>query len=424
MENCGPLAWYGVLVVVAMSAFIVVPFWRGRSKLATAWNALLGGIAIYTGIGCLEAAYDPSIAFWQLDWFQPTSKDVRMYMVFVLVACAITMALSFVTAGITFFGPLINNMARKACIVATVFAFVLWYKKPANIATLGLFLGVFSTAGIYSMMISVGRRMLLSVGLGPVLAVYWITLRNWKPSKSLLAIVILGIGLFVGSAAYSNFRHFHRSSDDNSRSAGKILEQVKNVDLNETLDNIAKNQFRYFAQSNVKYSLLVRKAVVLSFVEPEPANTLYFLASYPIPRRIWSEKPMTIGRRIGHHILGLPQTVNFGVGIGGHGAFEGGPLIMIVYACLIAGLIRFIDDPMRLQPSNPFLISLLACAMPHVLALPRGDFGVMGIEIIICFIFIVPLGFVGRMQFGTVRPTTILNGAPQYNAPRSHVISR
>jgi hypothetical protein len=463
MDNCGPLAWYGMLVILTMMGFVAVPYWRGRSDLATAWNTLLCGIAIYTGLGCLEAAFDPSIAFKQLDWFQPSSSEVQRYMidvtvfivallgfyyfdffgrrvagrslrlwppttpnlfVFVLFACAVMIALSFVTGGITFIGPTVNNLARKASIVAVVFAFVLWYRRPANVALLFAFMGVFCLACIYAMMIFLGRRMLLAVGLGPVLVLYWMTLRNWRPGKCLLAIGICGAILFVGSAAYSSFRHFHRTSDDGARTASGVIEQLKTLDVNRIANMIASNQLRFFAQSNVKYSLLVQKAIALELVETEPANTLYFLASYPVPRRLWGEKPMTIGRRIGHYILELPQTTNFGVGIGGHGAFEGGPIIMVVYAYLIAFLIRLIDIPLQRQPTNPFLISLLAAAMPHVLALPRGDFGVMGIETIICFVYIVPLAFVGRMLFGTVRPTTIWNGASEYSVRGSQIVPR
>ncbi len=68
---------------------------------------------------------------------------------------------------------------------------------------------------------------------------------------------------------------------------------------------------------------------------------------------------------------------NSGVGIAGHGAYEGGVLALMLYAFLLAFGVRILDEPLRLQPANPFLVYMQASAMPHLVAMPRGDLGIM-----------------------------------------------
>jgi hypothetical protein len=162
--------------------------------------------------------------------------------------------------------------------------------------------------------------------------------------------------------------------------------------------------------------MLLRHMVERGGTEPAPANTLAFLISYPVPRRLWAEKPATVGFQY-PDIVKLPDRTNFGVGISGHGAYEGGLPIMVLYGFLVAIGIRFLDAPLLRQPDNPFLIAIQAAALPHILAFARGDFGIMTIETLICFIFIVPLGIGGRILFGTARRPS---PAPRYSLPAGY----
>jgi hypothetical protein len=105
----------------------------------------------------------------------------------------------------------------------------------------------------------------------------------------------------------------------------------------------------------------------------------------------------------------MPQEIahitstNWGLGPAGHAAYEGGIFAMLLYAVLTALGIYWLDDPLRSQPENPFLISLHAAALPHVAGFARGDFGIMTIETVECFLFTVVLAFVCRMLLGTER---------------------
>jgi hypothetical protein len=73
------------------------------------------------------------------------------------------------------------------------------------------------------------------------------------------------------------------------------------------------------------------------------------------------------------------------------------------YAILLAFFARFIDEPLKLQPGNPFLVAIHAGALPHVVAIARGDMGIMVAEAGECIVFAVLLGFACRSIFGSQR---------------------
>jgi hypothetical protein len=68
---------------------------------------------------------------------------------------------------------------------------------------------------------------------------------------------------------------------------------------------------------------------------------------------------------------------------------------------LAATGIRFIDDPLQRQPTNPFLLAILITSSTHILTWPRGDIFNMTVESAqsILFAFLIALG--GRFLFGT-----------------------
>lgn len=441
MDNSDPLVWYGIAAMIVSGLFIIIPYFRGKSDLLTAWCILLAGMAMYTGAGCAEVRYGD----WpwpKLQWFQPTRHEVQWYMLtsatfiaalilcyyynpfakaiasrrlrkwpplngsvyfFVLAFCGAAAVLSFVMPRTTFIGLVTAQLSHKAVVFACVFSFMLWYQNRINVVWLMLFVGVFLAAAMFSMVVFSGRRLLLSVLLGPVLCVYWRQARYWKP-RNCLAILTLATMLILSvSVVYSSFRWFSRGPTHQERTARSVLEQIRALATREDLfEGLLANKLHYFSQWSVHYSLLTKRYVDIGRVEPKPLNTLAFLASYPIPRYTWAGKPETIGITLVRDVVG-DRSTNWGVGIPGHIAYEGGILALLLYALLIAFGIRLLDDPLRAQPTNPFLISMHAAALPHVIAIPRGDIGIMTIETVECFIFAALLGIACRLLFGTER---------------------
>jgi hypothetical protein len=438
------LTLYGIVVVLTMLGFIVVPVLRRKSDLVTGWNTLLLGILIYAGLGSIEVRYTP-LAWQHLQWFLPSSREIHWYIAattafiatllvayyynaparvfasrrlrkwppingpvitFVLLSCLTIVVGSLFTGRIFFIGPLLSNLAHKAAVFACTFSFYMWYRQRLNIASLGIFIVVLLMASMYSMVFSGGRRLLLSMFLGPILCAYWIHARHWKPARILASMGFAAAFILAISAVYSTFRWYNLGHTSQERTATGIVDQIRDLRTRENLFGfILAHRLSYFAQSNAQFALLTQRFVSEKRLVPKPLNTLRFVASYPIPRRMWEEKPEVIGLTITRDVAGI-QTTNWGIGISGHGAYEGGIPALMLYAVLIAFFIQCMDEPLRLQPGNPFLIGLHAAALPHVVAIPRGDFGIMITEAAECFLFAFAMGLACRALFGTERHRT------------------
>ncbi|MEX2317487.1 MAG: hypothetical protein WD669_10075 [Pirellulales bacterium] len=439
MNNSEPLVWYGICVMIICGCFIAIPYWRGKTDLLTGWNVLLLGMGMWTGFGCLEVRYG-NWPWAELQWFQPTRQEVKWYMlnsgaflaalltfyyynplgkriaarrlqkwppdtgstyILVLAICAAIAFASFVVPRTNFVGLVVAQLSHKAAVFACVFSFILWYRDRINVAWLMAFIGAFVMAALFAMIVSGGRRLLLSVFLGPILCFYWIHARHWKPRNTLAALSVAACAILVVSVVYSSFRWYSRGPSQQQRTVGAIVEQLRGLQHREGLFQIIfANKLNYFSQNNVHYAMLAKRYVDTGQLIPKPLNTLRFVLSYPIPRRVWEGKPKVLGIVVPHELAHIYST-NWGLGPAGHAAYEGGIPAMILYALLAAMGIRLMDDPLRLQPNNPFLISLHAAALPHVAGFARGDFGIMTIETAECFLFAIMLSVACRMLFGT-----------------------
>jgi hypothetical protein len=440
MDNSDPLVWYGAVFTATLLVFLVVPYLRGKSDVLTAWNFLLLGSIIFTGVGCFEVKFG-EFKWAQLQWFQPTRDEIQWFMwattvffvtlfvsyyynpiarsiaskclrkwpppttsvmLFCVGICTFIVALSPLTAKIFFVGPLLANVSREAAVFSCVFTFFLWNRNRANVLWLGLFIAVFLGTGLFSMLVSMGRRLLLSVLFVPVMCFYWTDLRYWKRTRALLLIGISGMALFGGSIAYSSIRHFSLVANSEERTASSVLSQVKGVGNLQWFELFLGDKLHYLSQYTVHYSLITQRYVDSGQLVPRPLNTLMFLASFPIPRIIWEDKPEPVGIIVVRDMVGV-ETTNWGVGIVGHGAFEGGIPALMLYAALAAFGIRLIDDPLKAQPNNPFLIAILTAAAPHLVAWPRGDIGTLTAEAIKSILFAIGLCLICRFLFGTDR---------------------
>jgi hypothetical protein len=441
MQNSEPLFWYGLFVFALTGGLIIIPNLTRNASLISGWNMMLVGIASFTGFGCLETADSEIIRFPGLSWFQPTADEVTWFMMsstiflaaliftyywnpfkrftsrvltkwppmstglslWVIVVCLVVVLLVPLTIGLTFFGKIIMNLSHKAIIFATVFSFLLWMRQKMNPGWLALFLVMFPAALMLAMMAGATRRLFLSVFLAPVVVVYMTYVRHWRPSRALLAIGLIAVTLLSINFFYNSFRRVGmRASSTKERNLGTLLNEARNVD-SSWLTRVREDTYRLMAQSNVQYSLLTQRHVDNGTLEPKPLNTLWFILAYPIPRTLWPDKPQSIG-------LIMPQTVgkmhvSWGINVVGHTAYEGGLWAAALYGFLAAVGLRFLDDPLRRQPTNPFLIAVFTAAAPHIVGWPRGDLMVMTVETAECFLFVILLSFGARLIFGTERST-------------------
>jgi hypothetical protein len=442
MANCEVLYWYGAIVLVLSAWLIIMPYWRGKAELISAWNFLLGGVAIFIGVGCFEAASSP-MRFPGLQWFEPTEKEVRTWiisttvfliallashsydplskalakrtfnkwpptttnvMLSVVVLCLfLSIAVRIPAFRVPFVGAVLVNVSHKAMIFCTLFSFVLWYRNPRNLLWLALFIGILMAMCFLAILASGGRRMLLSVLVGPILVFYFYRARFWKPAKSMTIVGVAAAGIFIISLMYSTIRHFDRRGEmagqRRERSAARAVEAIKNVSATAWYQHFANDVLWSLSQHVVHYGMLTDRFVATGQLKPMPMNTFKFFLVYPIPRAYYPSKPESLGKTITHKVLG--RATSWGTGVAGHSAYEGGIIVAALLGYFAAFGVRFFDDPLKRDPTNPFLIGMLAAASVHIAAWPRGDVAVMTFETAECLLFAFALSYTFRFIFGT-----------------------
>jgi hypothetical protein len=444
MQNCDilvPLGW-GILLISTLA--IILPVIRRTGDAATFWNIfLLGGMA-FTGVGCLEVVYG-SFDWPQLQWFQPTRNDVQIFVIGTLVfyatifgsyywlarpidrvtnrffnkwppfslplmlamigAALAVSVLAILLKNVFFIGSLCINLSQKITVFAVVFAFCHWFQNKRQLPMLAMFIGVFLYFSLFAMVTYVGRRMLMSIFAAPILCMYWLKWRYYSPKYILAGMAIGGALMFTAIGFYSTIRHARELYGlQGERTFANVLKTMASTRLSDEVAYLRTQSFHFFSQYTVHYSLLTIHLIESREVEVEPLATLRFLATYPIPRAIWSGKPASLGIRIVNDVLRLNVPTNWGLGVAGHGWHEGGYLVIALYGFLMVVVIRMMDGAMVRQPSNPFLIATLVAGAPHILGWPRGDSFPMSAEIMEAFLFAWLAGTFGRFVFGTAVP--------------------
>lgn len=439
MANCGILAWYGYGVLILTAGFVLVPYLRRKGELFSAWNLLLIGVAIFLGLGSLEAAYSP-MRFRGLDWFEPTRQEVTWYLtastiflitlflayyfdpvsrylarrslnnwpqvstpsiLFVLAFCAAVIIAVPIVKGLPFIGAATLKLSHKAIVFVSVFSFILWYRQKLNLLWLLVFVAAFALMCLLAMLSGGGRRLVLSVMVTPVIVFYYARMRYWRPTRAMAVAAAATAVMLLFTFMYSSIRHFDRGRNAEARSAANLVNRLKSLPQSNWQKYASDNLF-FFGQQSVHYALITDRYIDLGRLEPQFLNTLKFLAVYPVPRQMWANKPRQLGIVILRDAVGYP-TSSWGCSISGHARYEGGLWVAALYAYLAVIGVRLIDDPLQRQPMNPYLLSILATASMHIIAWPRGDLANMTLEVAQCFIFAIILGVFGRFIFGTER---------------------
>lgn len=441
MQNCEPLAILGWTVIVVSLFAIIVPILRGRSDALTFWNMFLLGGIIFIGIGFLEVVYG-TFEWEELKWFQPSRKDVQILvlgtilfyvtifstyylldkpiqkftghffnkwpasslsvtLLMVGLMFAITVA-SLLTRGIIFVSPLLINVSQKVVVFAVVFTFCHWYQNKRQLPMLGLFLGVFCYCLLFTMVVYVGRRLMMSIVGVPLICMYWLKWRYATRKRIVLVMAATATIVFCTTVFYSTFRHARSiHSADAKRSFSTVFDAMMSTGLDDVIQHITGNTLHFFSQYTMHYSLLTIHLVEAGDIPVEPLNTIKFVIAYPVPRAIWPNKPDALGQRIVRDILQLSVSTNWGLGFVAHSYQEGGYVVIVFYSILVVVLIRTLDDAMRRQPDNRFLLATFCAGAPHVLGLIRGDICTMTVEILEAFAFVWIVGLSFRFVFGT-----------------------
>jgi hypothetical protein len=444
--------WYGFGLSLALGLTMLIPFWRGRSDALTAWNLLLLGSIIHVGVGFMEV-YAKQMHWPELKWFTPSSHEKRWLMmgttvfylsllffhykvkfparllqnrfakwpelsagvvVFVMTICVGISAIMPFVQNVPFLREVTLNFSHSALAIGVTFATVYWLKNRLSPFALMLMIAAFAIALIESMVTFAGRRLLLTVAFGPIAACYWISWRYWSRTKLVVAFGGLAAGILILSAFYATFRHMKEE-----RSASNVLAKAQSVTV-EDIEKQLADMYHYLAQYTVHYALLTIRLTDEGRTPVIPLDALRQIATYPIPRSMWRDKPRDILLYLSTDVLHMPYKTNWGIAVPGQGYHDGGVAALVLYAFLICALMFVFDVPLAREPDNPFILAALASSSAHIAAWPRGSISAMALNMFESIALVLVLAYACRMLFGTARNYTTGYGwrAPAYYPPQ------
>ena len=242
----------------------------------------------------------------------------------------------------------------------------------------------------------------MTVFMVPMVTMYWVSLRYVSRKKVLLWCCVLGCSVITVGLGYQTIRHFSSKRGAGERTLANFIKEMEKIKVDDLTGQLRRWK-EEAGQGSFDYGLVARRLVDTGVVEPRPLNSLQFLATYPIPRRLWSGKPMPLGTTIVTEQLGLVFKTNWGLGPHGHSYYEGDYLAIFVYAAVLVLLVRLMDEPLKREPNNPFFIACLAAASFHIVNIVRGDLGVHLAEVFECFVY-TQVVIIGSRLFLPSRP--------------------
>lgn len=459
------LAIFGLLVIVFLAIVIWRGFVGGHHHLVTFRNAFLLGAIVFVGLSTLGLGVSGQY------YVRPIAEDVYWFFIFVCLFFAVflsaynwftlhqvtkkvfavrpaqyrseyTVAIAlFALASslfnfvfgnafyIPFASEAINSISQSSLAFASVFAVKGWLQSKSNVFLILLAASVISICMVLAVMSGGGRRSLLSVLLTVPVIFYWhIGLRSLAVQRQrMLFWMVAGLlPLGFGMAGYNRVRHFDRGVGkvQEERTFAKSVEALKRLpdEIPEVVNDLRDGKIiSMTGQDATACSLLLlamqRKGqddlLNGNFAIPSPFHSTIFAVCNPIPRRLWSRKPLALGYLLPIAAL-RTSGVNLGPGIVGHAVHEGGILFIVFYALLFAAILKVCDNNLIAMPDDPVNLGLLVAMAPNVIALIRGDVGVILVTFVFCILTYHTLRMVGRLfELPARKESTTVNDLTQ-----------
>lgn len=321
----------------------------------------------------------------------------RPSVLLVVIGCTVAFSVGqLVFPPIPIIAQMVYWLGNRSAIFALCLSVVAWYRQKINPIFFMIVIGMFVFSLVLSIATgSVGRRNFLGVLMTVPICSYWLYFRYKRPSTTLFAGGMAAVFLVTVLSAYSQIRFRDREREHDVEfaveSVQMLPEQVQEVDWNRALIDIG--------QLTTEMSLLTIN-MYAGTSETRPFHSVIWLASNPIPRVFWPDKPEGLGRMLPRDYGKRSEILTWGPGIVGHGYFEGGVHMLVFYGILAAAGLRFFDQLLLTQPDNPYVIAILVASAPHLVGWCRGDIAVFTMHIIFSFLAMAVLYVIASLLFG------------------------
>lgn len=312
----------------------------------------------------------------------------------------LAVALVCVAIPLRLFGPSIPLIARASvqiaialAVVASAIAGWVWGAKRFNLIVVTMMIFIVGSSLAIGMLGVFSRRPMLTILLGLAWGAYHRRARFMKPAK--LIFMLSPILLFVALAvsAFTAIRHNRET----------VTAKVQDTARQMTQANVGAGTRNILGGQACGAAVLWAIESWPDKFDTRPLFSLRMMAYWYVPRYFWPEKPVPLGNEVAR--LARLKRMNWDKikippGVIGYAVAEGGFFVVAIYALFFGQFLRFIDELIRLNPLNAFIILPTACATGQVLGLARGDIAIFTNLIVLGFVTTYVLLFVASKLFG------------------------
>ena len=400
----------GWLLTAVFAALILVPWITNRRHLVSVWTFFLLGSINFISMGMVQNArgiqrgeFDreipiflaatvlfygivaaiylmpmkkPAPAAWP-KWPQDTNAN--------LVKVALGFAIGGILAGFAPYVPgaqILYILNGPMCIAGFGVALALLWRNPLN-PFFWIVAFVCFCAGLFNVFtFGTGRREVLALFMMLPIVGYWMYFRLAPKGRTVIGIGVLGMVAVLVVTAYATFRHSRETDSGTATRAlqriqmlpGAIAERAQNITLFGEIGSVIEGQ------NAIYVALQAQWMIDRGLLETDPLATLKFIVVNPVPRAIWPDKPIGLGKIL-PLAVGNPR-ITWGPSVIGHCFYDGGWPVVVLYAGLLGFTIRYLDLRMLQDPANPWQVAIIGCVNGHMIGFARGDCGTFGVNIL------------------------------------------
>lgn len=333
-------------------------------------------------------------------------SDTFLLSVAVLLVC-VAVPLRFLGPSIQIIAAASTQVSIAMAAVASAIAGWVWGNRRFNPVVVSMMVFIVGSSLVIGMTGAFGRRPLLSILMGLAWGAYHRRFKFMNPAKMLTNLAPL---LVLAAIAVSAFTAIRNNRDTASAKVGETMTRMTQANVGAGAENIVTGQTCGAASLWCMENYPER-------IEPRYLYTFRVLTGWYVPKVWWPEKPVPLG----NHVASLARIdqvnrnkLTLPPGVLGYAAAEGGLIAAILYGLFYGQFLRFFDELVRLNPTNPYVILPVGCATGQVLGLARGCIAIFANLLVLGFLSTYIFLYIARKLFGGQTPQSYYTPSPQW----------
>jgi len=397
-------------ILYLLSAFLVVmmlfQYYRGTVDLLSLRNLYLGGFIIFQSNNAARVLWNEYFGEYPVVNLPGTPTIfvmmALMYIIIFLVtyqsgflvskfaatrakayrtpnvASMLTIAVVFAVLGVIFrmiftklpiplFPQVFHPVGAGLLFVAAAIAGGAWAPRLTNPVIGGVSAGVILIAMV-PILGDFSRRDILGLAMAFIWGCYHAHWRHLGPMQAMMRLGAVGAAGFILLSAHTAIRGAFIEKD---LSFTQVIELMRGANVSSGASDLASGQDS--------------GAISMWLIETRPEqfpydtfHTARMLLTHPIPRMIYPDKPtalaLTVPKQAGSNEQ-KAEAFNVGPGIIGHIANDNPWLALVPYAVFFGLFLRLLDDLVKWNAANPFVLLPIGVGLGNIIALARGETG-------------------------------------------------